>query len=63
MEIVHIKERTIDGVFVKVSSTEALGIIKSLSSQLIAKNSISGREEFYTKKQEYFSIAVVDETT
>ena len=63
MEIVHIKEKTNNGVFVRVSPTEALEIIQSLSSQLIAGNSVSGRKKSYTKKQEYFSIAVVEETT
>jgi len=63
MEIIHIKEKTNNGVFVRVSAIEALGIIKSLTSQLIAGNSVSGRQESYTKKGEYFTIAVTDEKT
>ena len=47
-----------------LSEKEALSIIKSLTSQLLSRNSNVGRSEFYTivnGEVEYFSIFVVDE--
>ena len=59
MEIFKL-EGTINGYFVRVDEKEALKIIKSLVSQIAHNNPNSEREEFYTKKSEYFSIAVSD---
>ena len=49
------------GYMLKINEDEAMSIIKSLVSQIIAKDCNSGRKEFYTDKQEYFSISVVCE--
>lgn len=49
-----------DMVFVKVSESEAINLISSLSEQISKKNSNSGREEVYTDDGIYFSIAVVN---
>jgi hypothetical protein len=57
------KEIKISGdgmVFVRVSESEAINIISSLSEQISRKNSNAGREESYTNDGIYFSIAVVD---
>jgi len=57
------KEIKISGdgmVFVKVTESEAINIISSLSEQISRKNSNAGSEEYYTNDGIYFSIAVVD---
>lgn len=47
-------------VFVKVSESEAINLISSLSEQISRKDSNAGREEVYTDDGIYFSIAVVN---
>ena len=57
------KEIKISGdgmVFVKVSESEAINLISSLSEQISRKDSNAGREEVYTDDGIYFSIAVVN---
>jgi hypothetical protein len=44
--------------FLRVSEKEAIAIIKSLANQLVANHANTGREEFWTKNGEYFSIGV-----
>jgi len=44
---------------VKVNPEEALRLIKSLSAQMMKKDSNVGREEFDTEEGEYFTIAVI----
>jgi len=56
-----IKNKKEKGYMVQINEDEAMQIIKSLSSQILAKDCNSGRKEFYTDKQEYFSISVVCE--
>ena len=45
----------------RVTPSEALTLIQSLSSQMLAKNPNSGRAEFTTEEGEYFSIAVMEQ--
>lgn len=45
-------------IIIRVSPEEAYKIIKSLSSQLVSQSPNNGREEMYTNKGEYVSIAV-----
>ena len=47
------------GCVVKVYPEEAIRLIKSLSTQLMKKDSNVGREEFQTEENEYFTIAVI----
>ena len=47
---------------VQVNEQEALRIIQSLSAQLSNGSPNTGRTEFTTEEQEYFSIAVHDDT-
>jgi hypothetical protein len=46
---------------VNVSEEEALRLIHSLTTQLLYKNANKDREEFYTKDDKYFSIAILFE--
>jgi hypothetical protein len=63
MEIIKWKKSKINhesGFMVRVTKEEALDLINSLSSQLRNKNPNSGRVEFTTVNQEYFSVSVND---
>jgi len=60
MKIIHINDKLIKGIMVRINKEEALEIAISLLSQVRAGNSVSGRKEHYTDKEEYFSIAVVN---
>ena len=46
------------GFMLEVSEKEAYAIINTLSQQLLSGTANSGRQEFYTREGEYFSIAV-----
>ena len=46
------------GYMIRVSPEEAIDIIQSLTTQMANKDCNSGRKEFFTKKNEYFSMAV-----
>ncbi len=58
MKITRIKERKM--LFIDVSKKEALVIIKSLTSQMVAESPNVGREETYAEDGTYVSIAVTD---
>lgn len=59
MEVYVMTEST-KGFFVKMNKKEALKLIASLSLQIANDAPNSDREEFFTTKGEYFSIAVSD---
>jgi hypothetical protein len=62
MEIVEFpKTASLQGWMVNVSEEEALRLIHSLTTQLLYKNANKDREEFYTKDDKYFSIAILFE--
>jgi tRNA nucleotidyltransferase (CCA-adding enzyme) len=48
-----------DGIVISVNDAEALKIVASLTSQIAAGNSNSGRAEMLDDKGKYFTIAVV----
>lgn len=63
MEITQVKKGEencdkYDILFVNVTEQEAMEIIKSLSSQLLAKSANVGRVETFAKCGTYFSIGV-----
>jgi hypothetical protein len=49
------------GYYIRLSTREAISLIKSLSSQIVARNPNVDREESFTDKGEYFTIAVIPE--
>jgi hypothetical protein len=62
MEVVEFpKTASLQGWMVNVSEEEALRLIHSLTTQLLYKNANKDREEFYTKDDKYFSIAILFE--
>lgn len=56
MRIVRTKKDRTCIVF--VDKDEAIRIIKSLAHQIMMQSSNSGREEFLTEEEEYFTITV-----
>lgn len=58
MRIVREKEGEAAGTMVYVNREEAMRIIKSLAQQMSVWSANTGREEFYTEDEEYFTIAV-----
>ena len=56
MKIVRMKKDKTCIVF--VDKDEAIRIIKSLAHQIMMRSSNTGREEFFTEEEEYFTIAV-----
>jgi len=56
MRIVRTKKDKSCIVF--VDKDEAIRIIKSLAHQIMMRSSNSGREEFLTEEEEYFTMAV-----
>jgi hypothetical protein len=62
MEVVEFpKTASLQGWMVNVTEEEALRLIHSLTTQLLYKNANKDREEFYTKDDKYFSIAILFE--
>ena len=70
MEILDFSQikRATPGIMVRMSKSEAIRLIKSLSSQIVAENPNVGREESWatlnrgkTKRQIYFSVSVNDQ--
>jgi hypothetical protein len=55
MQITKLKDK---GLFVHVTENEALGIIKSLTTQILDKSTNTGRLESHTEDGAYFSIGV-----
>ena len=59
MKVKRFEDDGTKGLMLSVSTTEALQLIQSLSSQIIAKNpNGSGRHEHYAEDGTYVSIAV-----
>ena len=61
MEIVKWKKNKKNkesGFMIRVNKDEAIRIINTLSTQILSKNPNTGRTQFTTDKQEYFSISV-----
>jgi len=56
MKIIHTRGSKNCVVF--VDNDEAIRIIKSLAHQMMMRSSNSGREEFLTDEEEYFTITV-----
>ena len=56
MKIIH--EKKDKSCIVFVDKDEAIRIIKSLAHQIMMRSSNSGREEFLTDEEEYFTITV-----
>jgi len=46
------------GMMLQLNPDEALALIQSLSAQLVSKSPNTGRTEFRTEDNEYFSVAV-----
>jgi len=62
MKITHVRKKGKNEVFfVHVDRIEAYRIISSLAQQLERNDPNLGREEFFSDKSEYFSIAVEPE--
>lgn len=57
MEIIRNKKE----LFIRVTTKEAMQIIKSMTDQIIKNSPNAGRKEFYSNKGEYFTIAVTPE--
>jgi len=53
-----IREKKDKSCVVFVDKDEAIRIIKSLAHQIMMRSSNSGREEFLTDEEEYFTITV-----
>ncbi len=51
----------VTGVLVRVTTQEAIRLIRSLAHQIEKNDPEYGRAEFYTKDGEYFSVAVADD--
>ena len=49
------------GFMLRVNQKEAILLIRSLAAQAVAGDAHTGRAEFVTENNEYFSIAVVDQ--
>jgi hypothetical protein len=58
MKLVKFKDGKIDSYFLRVSESEALSLISSMSQQMVNKNPNAGRLESYTINGEYFTISV-----
>lgn len=56
MKIIRTKKDKSCVVF--IDKDEAIRIIKSLAHQIMMQSSNSGREEFLTEEEEYFTITV-----
>ena len=59
MRIIHTKTEKTYIIFVK--KDEAIRLIKSLAHQMMNQDVNTGREEFQTDEDEYFTIAVEKE--
>ena len=57
MKVIQVEDK----IFVDVNKREALGLIRSLTNQMIADNPNVGRAETFTENGEYFSVFVTEE--
>ena len=62
MRVVQTKVKGEKDIVVFVNKEEAVRIIKSLAHQMMKKSSNTGREEFQTEDEEYFTIAVQEKS-
>lgn len=58
MRVVQSEIKREKNIVVFVNREEAIRIIKSLAQQMTVWSANTGREEFYTEDEEYFTIAV-----
>lgn len=62
MKIVQTKVKGEKDIIVFVNKEEAVRMIKSLAHQMMMKSSNTGREEFQTEEDEYFTITVQEKS-